>query len=526
MNVFIHQNNETLGPFNADTLDKMLKSGEVLSLTFACLEGETGWRPLSEILSRLEKASPAASPPPPQLIPTSVIQSKIQPGPPMFEPASRADVLSATEAKPPGILKIECSKCGQRIQVDASFAGTMGTCPTCGGPVPIPALIAPMLRPASPKRESIVHSARGFVYGARGFVSRFSGLQPLPEFRISSLFADVFKNRPGSDFDALFNCGSLATTPDPATLGPDLPRPWFYLRMLIFGSLILFALCFGYERFPDPKFLPPLMIAGAFLVPLACVALFFELNVPRNVSAYQVAKLIAGGAIISLPVALFLSTHTNPGFMGTMCSAALEAIAQALIVVALLRNTRQYPWILNGLLAGAAVGAGFAGIESASYFLYAFVDDMGRGDGKLATFYAAFADHAIYVPLGRVAWTTSVAGGLWLAKGVGSFRMALFFRKPFLRILVSVLALRALWNSGLLIAPLEKFSLFNTERALCMIAKVEQGLWLVSLIGSCYLVLLLVQEGLRQLRAGAQEPDPNLETSPKTEEKGEGLLAR
>src|SRR5580692_1702910 len=48
MNIFIHQNNETTGPFDEDTLREMLKSGQLLLLTFACLEGESTWRPLSE----------------------------------------------------------------------------------------------------------------------------------------------------------------------------------------------------------------------------------------------------------------------------------------------------------------------------------------------------------------------------------------------------------------------------------------------------------------------------------------------
>ena len=39
---------------------------------------------------------------------------------------------------------------------------------------------------------------------------------------------------------------------------------------------------------------------GSFVVPLAVVILFFELNTPKNVSVYQVGKLLLLGGALSL----------------------------------------------------------------------------------------------------------------------------------------------------------------------------------------------------------------------------------
>ncbi len=273
--------------------------------------------------------------------------------------------------------------------------------------------------------------------------------------------------------------------------------------MLIFGGLVLFALAFGYEKFPDAKFLPALLIAGAFLVPLFCVALFFELDTTRSISSYHVTKLIVGGAILSLPVALFIARHANSNFLGTLLSGLLLEIAQALIAVALLRATNQYKWILNGLLAGAAVGAGFAGIEGASYLFYAFFDDVQRGDSKLTSYYAILRAQAGLVPLCHVLWTAILTGALWRAKGEGSFRIGLFFRRPFLRMLIVIGALEAMWNSGLLWTSIWKFSL----------VRVEQGLWVLSILGTCWLALLMLQEGLRQARERAVSDSAVLEES-------------
>jgi lipoprotein signal peptidase len=58
--------------------------------------------------------------------------------------------------------------------------------------------------------------------------------------------------------------------------------------------------------------------------------------------------------------------------------------------------------------------------------------------------------------------------------------------KDFLRILSFVVMLHMLWNSGLLFSRMVK-------------GYPLVFLWLLSLVGSWYLVLLLVQEGLRQV---------------------------
>lgn len=481
MNVFIHQNNETAGPYDERTLRGMLDSGEILLLTFARLEGEAGWRPLSEIIPQSDEPAP-----PPALDP--VLRS---PPPPLAgspglpenaAPAQSAGAARVLEANPSNTLKIACPSCGQHILVDQSHSGMTGVCPTCGGPVVIPATVGalPTMHIAKAGQP-----ARG---GMHGLASRLTGLRPLEGFKISNLFSDVFKNRPRADFEALFNTGLSTRAPGQAALTAGLPRPWFYLRMLIFGALVLFALAFGYEKFPDAKFLPALLAAGAFLVPLCCVALFFELDATRSISIYHVAKLIVGGAILSLPVALFLARHAKPDFAGTLLSGLLLEIAQVLIAVALLRATNQYQWILNGLLAGAAVGAGFAGIESASYLFYAFLDDVQRGDSKLTTYYAILRAQAGFVPLCHLLWTAVLTGALWRAKGEDAFHPGLFFRRPFLRILIVVGTLEAFWNAGLLWTSIWKLSL----------VRVEQGLWVLSILGTCWLALLMVQEGLRQ----------------------------
>ncbi len=192
----------------------MLDSGQILLLTFARKEGETGWRPLAEIMPPLD--SPA-----PQPVPDPVLRS---PPPPLVEdirprgnaaqhqsaPAQVAGAAPVLDAKPSTTLKIACPTCGQHILVDQSHAGMTGACPTCGGQVVIPAAAAAL--------PSIVMVMDGQPAAGRihGLAHRLTGLRPLEGFRISHLFADVFKNRSRADFETLFNTGLSSRAPEPA----------------------------------------------------------------------------------------------------------------------------------------------------------------------------------------------------------------------------------------------------------------------------------------------------------------------
>ena len=265
------------------------------------------------------------------------------------------------------------------------------------------------------------------------------------------------------------------------------PRPWFFARLLAFGLLVSLGFWFGAWYFENIRLVPGLIVVSAFFVPLSCVALFFELNVLRNISLYQVCKFVIYGGIVSLLVTLFVDasvTGLNKA-LGDMSAGIVEEPAKVLAALALLYGARQYKWILNGILVGAAVGAGFAGFESAGYIFQAFLE---AAPGDVAPFYGTIAIRAVCSPFMHVVWTASLVGALWRVKGDRPLQLSMLLTKDFLRVLSFVVMLHMLWNSGLL------FSRYIRGWPLVF-------LWLLSFVGSWYLVLLLVKEGLRQVEA-------------------------
>ena len=329
----------------------------------------------------------------------------------------------------------------------------------------------------------------------QALVCAFSGLKPLQDFRISYLLSNPFKRRSRSEIDAYLNCGCPQTTPSLVALSSDWPRPWFFWRMLLFGFLVVLIFFVGVQVFLNLNMFPGLIVAGAFFVPLACVALFFELNVVRDISLYQVLKLIVGGGAVSLVFVLFLNKATElERLLGAMSAGIVEEIAKVLVAVfvavALVRGTQQSKWILHGLLVGAAVGAGFAGFESAGYAFKAFLEDLGNflagHDHGFTNVYRTLVLRGLFAPFCHVPWTASVVGALWRVKKDQPFRFSMLFHKDFLRVLAFVVLLHMLWNSRLL--------------WMTRYPNLAAYLWLMSVVGIWYLVLLLVQEGLWQVR--------------------------
>ena len=144
------------------------------------------------------------------------------------------------------------------------------------------------------------------------------------------------------------------------------PRPWFFLRVLAFLAALYVAFYVSFEQFGNIRLIPGLIMMGSLAVPLATVILVFELNVLRNVSFNRVLVLVASGGVVSLFVSLAGFSLSKLDWMGASSAGIVEEIGKLSGVIIVARSFKT-KYILNGLLFGASVGAGFAFFESAGY---------------------------------------------------------------------------------------------------------------------------------------------------------------
>ena len=108
---------------------------------------------------------------------------------------------------------------------------------------------------------------------------------------------------------------------------------------------------------------------GAMTVPFALLIFFWEVNAPRNISIFSVVSMFFVGGVLSLVCTLILYNITGAGdlsYGGAMLVGFVEEAGKIVVVAYYMRKTNS-KYILNGLLLGACVGAGFAVFESAGY---------------------------------------------------------------------------------------------------------------------------------------------------------------
>jgi len=326
---------------------------------------------------------------------------------------------------------------------------------------------------------------QGFLENVGSRLENFANLDKLEGFSLRDMFSEVFKRRASEELDDWFLVGSYCTTPKFEDIQTEWPRPWFFARVFAFMALSYAGLQLAYTLFPDvPNLVPGILFTGTFAVPLAMAFLFFELNTPRNVSFHRVLMLICAGGVLSLCFSLEVYHMAGLGALGAPAAGITEETGKLLAVLAIMRAPK-YRYILNGLLFGAAVGAGFAAFESAGYAFQALFATKNV-EAMVQSIYL----RAAITPFGHIAWTAISAGALWRAKIKYPSWAAALGDRSFLKMMAIPVTLHALWNLSLG-GPLQGLPLAGLFEILKQCA--------IGVVG-WYIVLGLVQQGLRQIK--------------------------
>jgi RsiW-degrading membrane proteinase PrsW (M82 family) len=257
--------------------------------------------------------------------------------------------------------------------------------------------------------------------------------------------------------------GTSKNAPAITEIETSWAKPWLFSRLIIACIALTVALIMTFNQYPSLKLLPNIIFIGTFVMPLATVIFFMELNAPRNISIYHLLVLVFLSGVISLFVTFLIS---NPlSFFEKMFSFAgpaayapfLEEPAKILVVILVMMKVKKYKWILNGLLIGAAVGAGFGAFESAGYAFEQFVGSKTLREGYDALV-SNITIRGLLAPFMHVIWTANAAGALWIAKGDKPFSWNLLASPVFLRVFLLSIVLHFLWNADFSIVRIPLFA--------------------------------------------------------------------
>ncbi len=349
-------------------------------------------------------------------------------------------------------------------------------------------------------------------------VGEATGLEKLRGFSWTRFLSAVLRPHSDEELYEIFHCGTPKTTPSLDEVNADWPTPWLFTRILVYGIILTFLFGWGALSYGNPNFYPALIMTVSLTVPLAVLFLFYELNVWRDVSMYNVIRALVGGGAVSLVITMLIPIFL-PGFMseGACWAGLYEETAKLLtflVVLALARMRVNH--ILQGILLGGAVGAGFAAFETAGYVFNEFVNNLIKSHSYSIS-NDALTDIAllrgVLAPFCHVAWTAISAGVLCRiilkrrAEQVeGSegdrFDFGALFDKRFLRLFLVPVILHFTWNgSGTVIY---KYLSLRGNTAEIAVYTVFGLLGLLAWI----ILLRLTQEGISEAQLAKCPPPP------------------
>ena len=294
-----------------------------------------------------------------------------------------------------------CRNCGSVIKDSQKF------CANCGFKV-------------NPKNSSISDLPKG----QKDFYSK----QRLDKKvdKKNSLKEDHFAN-------SLF-VGTSSTTPSIKDVRAQFPLPSLFLRLIIPSILFVIASFFLMMiGFIDIGAFG-IMLVGNFAIPLSVLTLFFELNIRKNIPIWTVLRIGLIGGILSFFAVFAISNIA--GLWSSSSAGIREEPAKLIALILLTRGGEKYPYILNGLLLGAAVGCSFSAFESVQYAL----DPSFSGIGIIFP-------RALLSPFTHIVWTALAGAALWRVQRGGEFRLGLIQKIGFLIPFGIVILLHTFWNT-------------------------------------------------------------------------------
>lgn len=385
-------------------------------------------------------------------------------------------------------MDISCPYCGSEYEIEESTYGKYVDCLDCGksfvagqrrGRGDAAAKQLGELASRAAKSVGEMMSEDGIkksVESIGGRFRAFTGTERLDGFSLVSLFSEVFKKHNDEEVEKCFTIGTPETIPNIADVDVSWPRPWMFFRALIGALAVYFLFACAWDWFKNVNLIPGLILTGAMAIPLSTLLFFFEVNARRNVSLYQVLRMVLYGGIVSLifSLVLFKLPLENMGWLGASIAGVIEEPGKLLALVFVARAAK-YRYKLNGLLLGACVGAGFSIFESMGYAFQVLLH------GGISAMNDNIIFRGLLSPFSHIAWTAICGAAMWRVKEGRPFKVSMVANGRFWHLFVVSVLLHMAWNAEF------ELPFFGKQISLGLIA------WLV--------VFALIQEGLKELRA-------------------------
>ena len=162
------------------------------------------------------------------------------------------------------------------------------------------------------KNDDVVANS---IQGLKKAINDITGDSGKLNISFSKLFSDVFKKHSSAESDQLLISGTSLTTPPESAIATDWPKPWLFSRIFITlaaSFAILWACCMIFGVQSAANVIPGMIFLGSLAVPFSVMVFFYEINVPRNISFFEIVKIFfLGGYAIAAAHIYFKPVYQN-----------------------------------------------------------------------------------------------------------------------------------------------------------------------------------------------------------------------
>lgn len=317
----------------------------------------------------------------------------------------------------------DCPSCKKKVENNSRF------CSSCGFKIGDN-------QTCSSNSEQGENTSESFVDNPKTITPRGVAIK----LKLTDLIVNVFKKHTLEERENTFICGTALTSPKEDEICSKWPKPWLYSRVFILFSITFMGLVALLRIFQNVLAYPGVVFIGALIIPFSLLVFFWEVNAPRNINIFDVVKIFFLGGISSLLITMILNraiTVSEVDFFGAIIIGIIEEVGK-LIVVAYFSRGSKRKYILNGLLLGAAVGAGFAVFETAGYvFAYGF---------EIHTMMRVIYTRGVLAFGGHIVWAAISGAALVMVKEDNRLRIRHLLNIKFLKYFITVIALHAIWD--------------------------------------------------------------------------------
>lgn len=245
-----------------------------------------------------------------------------------------------------------------------------------------------------------------------------------------------FRKHSQPERDVALQAGTLGNRPGEAGMIDFWRRPWLFWRVLWLGLLLTVSCallvygCQGLLHLTTDVAEKMLLILPPVVVPLALMIYFWELNVPKNISLWELMGFSIMGTLLSLGFNMALHFPLPcGGFLGALREELSKLAACGLLLLYCVYIRRKRIYGFTGLVIGAAVGSGFGAFETISY--------------ALSSDFQTVLLRSLFALAGHTMYTVSACAAMTLGRERG---LKLFCSRSFCLSFLCAVFSHGLWN--------------------------------------------------------------------------------